>query len=115
MVLTAFFGPPTPEKNQCRHLDGNKTNNASTNLAWGTVNENAEDQVQSGRQAYGSRGGMSKLTRDQVQEIKAMRDLGLTYKHIGSVFGVTDQAVFRIIRGINWNSRTQQLQESNHQ
>lgn len=43
IVLTTFVGP-CPEGLECRHLDGVKTNCRLSNLAWGTVTENAEDR-----------------------------------------------------------------------
>lgn len=44
LVLLAFDGdPPTEEHTDARHLDGNKTNNMLTNLAWGTRSENMRD------------------------------------------------------------------------
>lgn len=44
LVLYAFDGPPPSEAHtDARHLDGNKTNNCLTNLAWGTRSENMRD------------------------------------------------------------------------
>jgi hypothetical protein len=34
---------------ECRHLDGNPTNNTPENLAWGTHAENCMDTVRHGR------------------------------------------------------------------
>jgi len=47
LVLEAFEGP-RPEGNEGRHLDGCNTNNARTNLAWGTPAQNAQDKLRSG-------------------------------------------------------------------
>jgi hypothetical protein len=43
LVLLTFCGVP-PEGAQARHLDGNRSNNALSNLQWGTVQENAYDR-----------------------------------------------------------------------
>jgi hypothetical protein len=43
LVLTAFRGPRPAEK-ECRHLDGNPSNNALSNLEWGTREENQNDR-----------------------------------------------------------------------
>ena len=81
LVATAFHGRPTGSL-QVRHLDGDKRNNASRNLQWGTAAENADDREQHGRthrrhskeqvrQAVAAYlGGVSKA--------KAARDCGIT-------------------------------------
>jgi hypothetical protein len=47
LVLEAFVGP-CPEGMQCRHLDGNPSNNRLENLCWGTPIENWDDKVRHG-------------------------------------------------------------------
>jgi hypothetical protein len=47
VVAEAFHGPLPPEM-QVRHLDGNRENNAPSNLAYGTRSENMQDQVRHG-------------------------------------------------------------------
>ena len=47
LVLLAFEGarPKTATRGEIRHLDGNKLNNALTNLKYGTIGENSADRV----------------------------------------------------------------------
>lgn len=47
LVLDAFVGPREPGQ-ECRHLDGDPSNNRLTNLAWGTQSENELDKVRHG-------------------------------------------------------------------
>lgn len=48
--------PPQPSvAHEVRHLDGNKLNNAASNLAWGTRKENADDREAHGRTSRGLR------------------------------------------------------------
>jgi hypothetical protein len=47
-VALAFLGP-TPDGQEVRHLDGNPTNPAVANLAFGTHAENMRDMVRHGR------------------------------------------------------------------
>jgi hypothetical protein len=44
LVLRAFVGPPEPG-HIGRHLDGDPTNNALINLAWGTHSDNTKDSL----------------------------------------------------------------------
>lgn len=55
VVARAFLGPKPTPAHQVRHLDGNKVNNAVSNLAWGTAQENADDREAHGRTARGPR------------------------------------------------------------
>lgn len=45
LVLELFDGPPLPARNDARHLDGVKSNNQLSNLAWGSRSENMQDVV----------------------------------------------------------------------
>ncbi len=47
LVLGAFVGP-CPIGMECRHLDGNPSNNFLSNLRWGTHLENMEDMRRHG-------------------------------------------------------------------
>jgi hypothetical protein len=53
-VLTAFVGP-RPAGHEARHLDGDRSNNRASNLAWGTQIENMRDRDRHGRTARGDR------------------------------------------------------------
>ena len=47
-----LFGPNPLSANIVRHLDDCKTNNALTNLAWGTRSDNAQDSIRNGKFNY---------------------------------------------------------------
>lgn len=47
LILEAFVGPD--DDRECRHLDGDRSNNHLDNLAWGTHSENVEDTIRHGR------------------------------------------------------------------
>lgn len=53
-VAEAFIGP-RPAGMQVRHLDGNRLNNALSNLAYGTQSENVQDSLQHGTHAQASK------------------------------------------------------------
>lgn len=54
LVARAFHGLPSPGQHT-RHLDGTRTNNAPSNLAWGSAKDNAEDRIRHGRTFCGDR------------------------------------------------------------
>lgn len=68
LVCEAFHGPSNlPE---VRHLDGNRSNNHASNLAWGTTAENAADRARHGRTLRGEASPRAKLTAVQVEAIR---------------------------------------------
>ena len=72
-------------------------------LETGTHADNIADALSRGRIPLGSARTTSKLTEEQVQEIRHLRSLGLQYKEIVPRFGVTSGTVGHIIRGSTWS------------
>src|SRR5580704_3863138 len=48
LVMLAFVGPYPPGM-ETRHLDGDRANNALSNLKYGTPSENSQDRLRHGR------------------------------------------------------------------
>ena len=71
LVLLAFIGP-CPDGMECRHLDGDPSNNRLGNLRWGTPQENWEDKRRHGtvNVLRGEDCPYSKLTEGVVREIR---------------------------------------------
>lgn len=69
-VLAAFVGP-CPTGMECRHLDGDHSNNKFGNLVWGTRQQNVDDKIRHGRQPRGELSGTAKLTESDVLEIRS--------------------------------------------
>ncbi len=90
LVLEAFVGP-CPEGMECRHLDGDGTNNRLENLAWGTPKENSADRRRHGTQVCGNQ--LSPLTNDDVLAI--IQD-GRTNADIAATYGVNHQTIASI-------------------
>ena len=55
LVASAFFGTPGPHM-EARHADGDPSNNAVSNLSWGTHSENELDKAEHGTQYSHFRG-----------------------------------------------------------
>ena len=63
---------PNPEnKPQVNHKDGNKLNNCVDNLEWVTNQENRNHAVDNDLQVTGERCSWTKLTEENVKEIRA--------------------------------------------
>jgi len=106
LVLETFVGP-CPEGMECRHLDGNPSNNRLYNLCWGTRSENCLDAVKHGTspgQKYrGENSYQSKLTEQDVRMIIYMYQTGeFSQREIAAIYNVDPKTVFYIVHKITW-------------
>lgn len=102
LVLETFVGP-CPERMQCRHLDGNPTNNHVFNLKWGTSKENSEDMIRHGTVNSGERNGESKLTKNEVIEIRRLYSTKkYTQYKLSEIFDISRTQIGRIVNKKRW-------------
>lgn len=101
LVLEAFVGP-CPQGMECRHMDGNSSNNRLENLSWGTARENAADRDTHGTTARGERHGQSKLTEGDIHRIRSALNEGQSMRSLAREFGVSLPAIRRIAHGKTW-------------
>ena len=95
LVLIAFTGKN--EEMMTLHNDGNKENNALSNLRWGTAKENAADSALHGTVRCGESHRWAKLTEAIICEIRAASDkehkrkmrrkYGLSRQHVNKILG----------------------------
>lgn len=102
IVAAEFLGQQPSVIHEVRHLDGDKLNNKSSNLSWGTRADNEADKVLHGRSNQGERHGMSSLTNSQVLAMRSMHKRGHTSKQIAEKFGISSRHVRSIVSRRAW-------------
>ncbi|WIM99402.1 NUMOD4 motif-containing HNH endonuclease [Actinoplanes oblitus] len=106
LVLTAFAGPRPdgPGRWECRHIDGDKTNNRwPENLKWGTAKENGEDRARLHEISRGEERHNSVLTAEVVVQMRERYALGgVTYQELAIQYGLHSDTIGQIIRGTRW-------------
>ncbi len=103
IVLEAFVGP-CPSGMECRHLDGDGTNNHISNLRWGTRKENAQDRRMHGTLSAGVRHVQTRLSPEQVVEIRRRRLSGEIARTIAGDHGISLNYVYGIAHRHSWKS-----------
>lgn len=94
---------PIPNGMWVLHKCDNRKCVRPSHLYLGTVRENARDAVERGRHPRGETNGLSKLTEEQVREIRNLRTTGMPYRKIGSLFSITHAQAERIVSRENWS------------
>lgn len=103
LVLTAFVGPCPPGL-QCRHLDGDRLNNHSPNLCWGTALENGQDRIRHGTVPRGANHhrACAVLSESQVKDIRYLHSIGVKNASLGRLFNCHRNTISKIILGNRW-------------
>lgn len=99
LVALAWLGPPPSSTHEVAHGDGDKTNNAVSNLRWATPAENRADMFRHGTAVVGERHSCAKLTSAQVSSIRAARAAGVPRAQTAATYGVSYFTVAKIDTG----------------
>lgn len=118
LVAGAFYGP-RPDGMESAHRNGVKTDNRAENLAWKTHADNERDKWLHGTVPLGARNGkytkpectprgeshgQSRLTEDQVIQIRKLSARGAVGAHaLAKLLGVSKQAIQAIVAGHTWS------------
>jgi hypothetical protein len=102
LVAKVFVPRAAGEGEIVRHIDGNRANNAASNLCWGTVRENMADRDAHGTTPWtGSRHPDAKLSEPDILEIrKLLRDLSV--EEIAKKYSVSRGTITNIRDGKSW-------------
>lgn len=104
LVAEAFVGPKPFATAEVRHRDGTRSNNHWRNLRWGTRAENVADQAVHGTDKAGERHHASKLSAEQINEIRRRYAAGgILQRELAAEFGVLQGHVSRIVSAKRWS------------
>jgi hypothetical protein len=104
---------PIPKGMHVCHACDNPICTNPKHLWLGTHKQNNDDKIKKGRGNYnkpphkvGSKNGSSKLTEEQVREIKILIDNGLASRYIGKKYSVSKTTILRIKNNTHWKHVT---------
>lgn len=108
-VIASAFIPTEEGKIFVNHIDGNKSNNAASNLEWCTREENIQHAYDHGlmKPHCGTTNGRCKLTYEDVSfilenYIRGDKVFGAT--PLAKTFGVARQTICAVVSGQNWKT-----------
>jgi len=95
------FHPNPLNKRTVNHINGNKRDNYYLNLEWSTDAENTAHAWNSGlcAHSYGDAHYLSKLTDNQVVEMRNMYNLGVSVQDICAAYNTPKTTVYHLVRG----------------
>jgi hypothetical protein len=104
LVLQTFIGDPKPGF-ECNHKDGNKLNNALSNLEWVTRRGNVHHAFSLGLrstptcQLRGEQSPSARLNETQVLEIRSSKS---NFAVLSRKYNVSKSAIERVVRRKTW-------------
>jgi len=100
--MEEYLGRPIPSGLfVCHHCDNPPCCNPA-HLFLGTPGDNIRDAARKGRMAHGERSATSKLTEDQVLEIRSHSAAGESYASIARRFPCSNRTVSAVVRRHTW-------------
>lgn len=102
-ICERTYGSPPTISHQAAHSCGNGHLGCvnPNHIRWATRSENYADCLIHGTHVRGTRHGMSRLTEDDIREIRNIPK-SMTLIEIGRIFGIAPQTVSKIRRRERW-------------
>lgn len=104
LVALTYHGP-RPKDLVVRHRDGNQTNNAPINLAYGTPSENQRDRRLHGTSSAGEGNPAAKLSAAEVASIRTRLRYGMRGRALAREHGVSESTISWIKTGKHWEEQ----------
>jgi hypothetical protein len=101
LVASAFIGE-RPSGMVVRHLDGNATNNAVSNLAYGTAVDNMRDAIRHGTTVRGELNAKTLVTADVVVALRARAWKRGEQVSVAKELGISPAALNGILKRRTW-------------
>ena len=101
LVLEAFIGQ-CPNGMEGRHLNGIKTDCNLSNLAWGTPEQNRQDNRDLDVYARGSKHSQAKLTECDIRIIRKRYAEGVFLRILSDEYKVSIQNIHAIVQKRSW-------------
>lgn len=101
LVAEAFI--PNPEsRDYINHIDGNKSNNLTSNLEWCTAKENSQHKFATGLHVplKGERHNLAKLTESEVMDIRGSDESASV---LADRYSVNKTCIYKIRSGASWS------------
>lgn len=96
-ILALHYLPSPDNKPHVNHKDGNKLNNDLPNLEWCTVSENNQHAYDLGLKKTGENHSNSKLSNEDVKEIRILRKQNFSQSTIASIYNVSREHIRDIV------------------
>lgn len=111
VVLERVSPRPSPPNNFALHSCDNRACVNVRHLRWGSHDDNMQDLAVRGGKA-GTNNPRAKATWDVVRQIRELyAQGGVTYRQLGSKFGLAKPTVGEIVRGDKWKAEDDRLEE----
>lgn len=91
LVLETFIGPCPPGM-ECRHLNGNPSDNRLVNLTWGTPHEQALDKLRHGTHKgflNGESHPQAVMTDEVIRQLRVAAIQGTPFEELSRTFGIS--------------------------
>jgi len=103
-VLMTFVAPSS-DKYHAAHRDGDRVNNAKSNLVWATAHDNIAHKHLHGTYRSDANHCLTQLPDSTRPQILKMRSEGMTWKRIGNHFGVSLHTAWSVGSGARYKNR----------
>ena len=104
-ICLEAHGPAPTAAHHAAHSCGNKRCVNPGHIRWATPSENLADKWVHGTMGAGERHYKSKVTADQVRQIRQLHSTGLySLPQLGEMFGCSGKNIHRIVHRETWAS-----------